>query len=52
MQHEFMLRDTAAFEEFEELQQDYNKAWSNNRSGVGMLLYLVKHSLPDIANAV
>jgi hypothetical protein len=26
-----MLPDTAAFEEFEELQQDYNNACSNNR---------------------
>jgi hypothetical protein len=30
-QHEIMLRDTAAYEEFEELQHNYENAWSNNR---------------------
>jgi DDE superfamily endonuclease len=30
-QHENMLRDHAAYEEFEELQHNYENAWSNNR---------------------
>jgi DDE superfamily endonuclease len=49
-QHQIMLREQSAYEEFEELQHEYENAWSNNRDRMVKEIEALKLTRPGKKN--